>query len=105
MLNDKYKLRYLPKYEDDLNEIVDYIIFKLKNPDSAMKLVEKVESAILERLNCPLSFEPYQSDRKRKNQYYRIYVDNFTVYYVVIEDVMEIRRILYSRRDTKRLIK
>jgi len=105
MLNDKYKLRYLPKYEDDLNEIVDYIIFKLNNPDSAMKLVEKVERAIIERLTCPLSFEPYQSDRKRKNQYYRIYVDNFTVYYVVIGEVMEVRSILYSRRDTKRIIK
>ena len=105
MLNDKFKLRYLPKYEDDLNDIVDYIIFKLNNPDSAMKLVGKAENAILERLNCPLSFEPYQSDRRRKNEYYRIYVDNFTIYYVVIDDVMEVRRILYSRRDTKRLIK
>ena len=105
MLNDKYELRYLPKYEDDLNEIVDYIIFKLNNPGSAIKLVEKVERAIIERLSCPLSFEPFQSDRKRKNQYYSIYVDNFTIYYIVIGDVMEVRRILYSRRDTKRIIK
>ncbi len=105
MLNDKYKLRYLPKYEDDFNEIVDYIIFKLNNPDSAMRLVEKVEKAIKERLSCPLAFEPFQSYRKRENQYYRIYVDNFTVYYVVIDDVMEVRRILYSRRDIKRIIK
>ena len=105
MLGDKYSLRYLPHYERDLNAIVDYIVFKLHNPEGAINLVTRIENAILERLNCPLSFEPFQSIRKRKNPYYRIYVDNFTVYYVVIEDVMEVRRLLYNSRDAGRIIK
>ena len=105
MLGDKYSLRYIPRYEQDLNEIVDYIVFKLHNPDSAMNLAEKIEIAILERLNCPLAFKPFQSNRKRKNTYYLIYVNNFTVYYVVIDGVMEVRRVLYSGRDTGKLIK
>ena len=105
MLGGKYSLRYLTRYEQDLNEIVDYIVFKLHNPEGAINLVKRIENAILERLNCPLSFEPFQSIRKRKNPYYRIYVDNFTVYYVVIEDVMEVRRLLYNSRDAGRIIK
>lgn len=105
MLGGKYSLRYLTRYEQDLNEIVDYIVFKLHNPEGAINLVKRIENAILERLNCPLSFEPFQSIRKRKNPYYRIYVDNFTVYYVVIEDVMEVRRLLYSSRNAGRIIK
>lgn len=105
MLDGKYSLRYIPRYEEDLNEIVDYIVFKLHNPDSAMNLIDKIENAILERLNYPLSFEPFQSNRKRKNPYYRIYIDNFTVYYVVIDDVMEIRRVLYKGRDEGKIIK
>jgi plasmid stabilization system protein ParE len=104
MLNDKYVLRYLPGYEDDLNEIVDYILLKLHNPDAAMNLIDKIENAILERLNCPLSFEPFQSNRKRENPYYRIYVDNFTVYYVVIDNVMEVRRVLYNGRDSDKIV-
>jgi len=103
MLGGKYSLRYLPRYEQDLNEIVDYIVFKLHNPEGAINLVKRIENAILERLNCPLSFEPFQSIRKRKNPYYRIYVDNFTVYYVVIKDVMEVRKLLYSSRDAGEL--
>jgi len=95
----EYRLRYLPKYEDDLNEIIDYITLILKNPISADRLVDKIEGSIKERLNFPLSFEPYQSVKKRKYPYFRIYVDNFTIFYVVIGDIMEIRRILYSRRD------
>lgn len=105
MLGDKYSLRYIPRYEEDLNGIVDYIVFKLHNPHSAMNLVKKIENAIEERLNCPLSFEPFQSNRKRKNPYYRIYVDNFTVYYVVVDDVMEVRRVLYNGRDTSKIIR
>lgn len=105
MLGGKYSLRYISRCEEDLNEIVDYIAYKLHNPDSAMNLVKKIENAIMERLNCPLSFEPFQSNRKRKNPYYRIYVDHFTVYYVVIDDVMEVRRVLYSGRAASKIIK
>lgn len=105
MPEGKYSLRYISIFEKDLNGIVDYISFKLYNPVGALNLVKKIETAILERLNCPLSFEPFQSNRKRKNSYYRIYVDNFTVYYVVIEDVMEVRRVLYSGRDASKIIK
>lgn len=105
MLGDKFSLRYIPKFVEDLNEIVDYIIFKLHNPDSAMNLVKKIEEAIEERLNCPLAFEPFLSNRKRRCPYYRIYIDNFTVYYVVIENIMEIRRVLYCGRDAGKIIK
>ena len=105
MLESKYTLKYIPRYEEDLNGIIDYIVFKLHNPKSAIKIIDKIENAILERLNCPLSFEPFQSNRKRKNTYYRIYVDNFTIYYVVIDDVMEVRRVMYKGRDAGKVIK
>lgn len=104
MIEGKYSLRYLPKSEEDLNKIVEYIIYKLNSPNSAMKLIDKIENAILERLNYPLSFQPFESTRNRKHPYYRIHVNNFVVYYVVIEDVMEIRRILYKRRNAEELL-
>lgn len=65
-----------------------------------MRLVDDVEAAILERLNNPLAFEPYVSAKKRDYLYYRIYVRNYVIYYVVIGDVMEVRRLLYGARDT-----
>ena len=105
MGKNKFSLRYLPQYEEDLNEIVDYISLKLQNPKSALRLVDKIEKAVTDRLSFPLSFEPFQSMKKRKNQYYRIYVENFTIYYVVIDNVMEVRRILYGKRDANQIIK
>lgn len=99
MNGKQYKLRILPLFEDDLNEIVDYILLHLQNPVAAEDLVNAVESAIMERLSCAEAFEPYHSLREREHPYYRISVKNFTIFYVVIGDTMEVRRILYSRRD------
>lgn len=104
MVESKYSIRYLPKFEEDLNEIVEYISYKLNSPNSAIKLIDKIENAILERLNYPLAFQPFESTRKREYPYYRIYVNNFVVYYVVIEDVMEVRRIIYKRRNIEDIL-
>ena len=34
----KYNLSFLPLFEQDLNEIIDYIALTLKNPEAAMRL-------------------------------------------------------------------
>lgn len=100
----KYKLQYLPLAEQDLNEIIDYIQNNLQNPIAAENTLSKIESAILERLESPESFAVWPSKKKRPYPYRRINVGNYTVWYVVINDIMEIRRILYSRRDESNLI-
>lgn len=81
----------------------------MKNPKAANDLLDKVEAAISERLPVAESFEPYHSIRERRYTYYRIYVDNYTIYYVVIDDdsddlIMEVRRFLYSGQNQKRMV-
>ena len=47
-MNEKhYDLRFLPLFEDDLNEIVDYITYRLRHPASAEALVDDVAAGIL----------------------------------------------------------
>lgn len=109
MFSKKYRLSYLPLFYDDLNEKVTYIAEKLKNPKAANDLLDKVESAIMERLPVAESFEPYHSVRERRYSYYRIYVDNYIIYYVVIDDdpkdlVMEIRRFLYNGQNRDNMV-
>ena len=104
MANKEYTLRFLPLFEDDLNEIVDYIAFELQNPVAADALVDEVQQAIADRLPFAESFEPFRSSRNRKHPYYRISVKNYTIFYVVIGNTMEVRRILYSRRDWMNLM-
>lgn len=103
-MDRRYSLRILPLFEQDLNSAVDYIAFKLQNPDAAMKLIDDVEAAINRRLHNPEAFEPFYSRRQRKHPYYRIGVGNYNVFYVVIGDVMEVRRLLYSGSDWQRYL-
>ena len=44
------------------------------------------------------------STKQREYPYYRIYVHNCTVFYVVIDGVMEVRRFLYSAQDIPRML-
>ena len=109
MFSKKYRLSYLPLFYDDLDEKVTYIAEKLKNPKAANDLLDKVESAIMERLPRAESFEPYHSIRERRYSYYRIYVDNYIIYYVVIDDdphdlVMEVRRFLYNGQNRDNMV-
>ncbi|MDL2287971.1 type II toxin-antitoxin system RelE/ParE family toxin [Oscillospiraceae bacterium OttesenSCG-928-F05] len=103
-MNKKYKLSYLPLFERDLAAARDYIAYTLQNPAAALKLLEDTERVIMKRLESPLSFEPYHSLRERKHIYYRIRVKNYSVFYVVIGDVMEVRRFIYSKRNLDELI-
>jgi len=89
----------LKLFYDDLNSIVDYTFEKSVNKDAANRLIDDVESAIYKRLMNPKSFEIFKSAKNRKHDYYRIYVKNYIIFYVVIDDVMEVRRILNNRRD------
>lgn len=104
MPNKQYKLRFLPLFEDDLNEIVDYIAIRLRNSVAANDMINGVQAAIRERLSCPEAFEPYPSTRERLHPYYRIYVKSYTIFYVVIDDVMEVRRMLYSKSNLPKKI-
>lgn len=109
MLNKEYRLSYLPLFYEELGEAVTYIAERLKNPQAANDLLDKVEAAILERLPMAEAFEPYHSIRERKYAYYRIYVGNYVIYYVVIDDnpedlVMEVRRLLYNGRNRDKMV-
>ena len=104
MASITYSLSYLPLFYNDLGEAIEYIAEILHNPDAANRLLDSVEKAIIERLPNAESFEPYYSIKKRPYPYYRIYVGNYTIYYVVIPNgrnkkIMEIRRFLHNLQN------
>jgi len=108
MYDKSRKLRYLPLFYEDLKDTIDYIAHDLKNPQAAENLLNEVETAILKRLPIEDSFEPYPSLKDRENLYYRIYVGNYVIYYVLLNEndtnFMEVRRFLYKGRNRKLLI-
>lgn len=103
-MDKKFTLSYLPLFEQDMAAARDYIAFNLQNPAAALRLVEDTEKAIQKRLNHPLAFQPYHSVRDRKLPYYRIDIRNYSVFYVVIGNVMEVRRFVYSKRNLPEIV-
>ena len=99
-----YELRYLPIAQEDLIEIADYISTNLQNPIAAENIITKIEEAILERLENPESFAIWKTSKQRKHPYRRINVGNYSVWYVVIDNIMEVRRVLYARRNEDSLL-
>ena len=104
----KYQLRYLPQFYEDMKQHTDYIANHPHNPQAANDLIDATEEAILERQRSAEAFEQYPSRKDRRYPYYRIYVRNFIVFYVVIPEkdykVMEVRRFLFRKSNWKHSI-
>lgn len=104
MCEKPFEILFLPLFEEDLLSITEYIAYKLQNPEAAEKLIDDVQTAIRERAKYPTTAEQFTSTHERKHPYYRIYIKNYTIFYVVIGNVMEVRRIIYSRSNIKEKI-
>ena len=104
MEEKRYELRILPLFEEKLQETADYIAFRLRNPIAAEDFVDAVEAAVFEHLKAPEAYEPYRSKKDREHVYYAIPVKNYLVFYVVIGNVMEVRTLVYGRRDLTKII-
>ena len=99
MDTEEYEIRYLPLFLNDPEQIVDYISHTLGNPDAAERLVNDVRTAIHRRSINPAAFERWRTKEKTALPYYRIYVRYYSVFYVVYDHVMEVRRVLYTPSD------
>lgn len=103
-MTEKYKITYLPLFHEDLDKITDYTLYRLKNEPATKRLIDEIEKEINKRAYNPIAYEIYSTTKERKNNYYRIYVKNYTIFYTVKDNIMEVRRILYNKRNFDRLI-
>ncbi len=100
----RFKLQYLPLFWDDLNGAVSYMSTTLHSPEAAERFINQVEAGILEHLEAPTIAAIYKITRKRPLPYYWFPVGNYMVFYVVLDDVMEVRRLIYGARDLTKMI-
>ena len=101
----EYTLRYLPIAKQDLSDAINFILNEYQNPIAAENTLDRIEKAIQQRLeDGPESFAIWPSTKERVHPYRRIKVGNYTVWYVVIDNIMEIRRIQPSRRNEENFL-
>lgn len=101
-MKNSFTLKYSLTFYEDFEKIISYIRDELENYIAANNLIDSVEKEIFNRLQNPLGYEKYIT--KAGNVYYRIYVKNYMIFYTITNNIMEVRRITYSKRDLKKLI-
>ena len=66
---EKYTVIYSPEAMDDLRSIYSYIAFKLKEPDIAKKLVDKIRNDIRKLDEQPERYAPVEWGAMEKHGY------------------------------------
>jgi toxin ParE1/3/4 len=101
-MEKKYEIKYLPIAEQDLTEIIEYVL--LDNPDAAINLLNQLDHSISQLELFPLLGITPNDLRLQSLNYRMLIADNYLVFYVVLEDTIEIRRILHGKRKYNFLV-
>jgi len=95
-MKKKHKIKYLPIAQQDLIEIFDYI--KEDNPSAAKSFIDKIDKSISRLELFPQTGVVPKDDRLEMLGYRMLVVENYLVFYVIKENIVEIRRIIHGSR-------
>ena len=94
---EQYKVKIFPTAQDDMRDIVDYL--NTLSHDVAIRyydlIIEKVGTLTTMPERCPLA----KDVQLRMRGYRTLLVKNYIVFYVINGKTVEIRRILFARRQ------
>lgn len=96
-----HRIVMLPRTVQDLEDIVDYL--SQFYASTAIKQYDRIIEEINDIPPCPNKYEEYRTGQYH-NTYRRMVVDDYLVFYVVMDDIIEIHRILHGKRDIGRYL-
>ena len=99
-----FEVKYLPSFYQDLDAIVEYISVALEAPRAALNLLDELEEEINNLKKYPNAHRLYHPIKPILTKYRILTVKNYFVFYVVIENIIEIHRIIYKKRNLSQLI-
>lgn len=99
---EQYKVKIYPAAQKDLLDIIDYL--NTLSPEAALGYYDRITEAIASLAQFPERC-PRPKDLALAAKGYRyLVVKQYLVFYVVVGDTVQIRRILYGRRDYRLLL-
>jgi toxin ParE1/3/4 len=100
----RHRIEYLPTAVCDLQSIFDYISGELSSPQAALALLGNIDDKTLRLSEFPYSCEKARDNAMNKKGYRLLVIENYIVFYVVIKDTVEIRRVLYKKASYQHLL-
>jgi len=99
---ERYELKIFPLAEQDLKDIIDYL--NDLSPQVALKIYDEIIENISSFEKMPMRCPLVKNTVLRAKEYRMLMVHNFIVFYVVSGKTVQIRRILYGRRQYEFLL-
>ena len=96
-----YKLEILPIAKKDIDDIIYYISYNLKNITAAKKLRDLFISSLDKIIAFSYGYPKYKSTQILENEYRSFKVKNYLMFYTINEDkkLITIIRILYKKMN------
>ena len=101
-----YKIIETELAQQDLSDIVDYILGTLENPSAVATFLDEVEACYDNLEQHPLMFEACHDPRLGTLGYRKAIIRNYIMIYKVIESTktVSIMRFFHGRQDYEKLI-
>ncbi|MCL2055162.1 MAG: type II toxin-antitoxin system RelE/ParE family toxin [Oscillospiraceae bacterium] len=94
---ERYKLKIFSIAYNDLREIAEYLY--LKSPEASARYYDLIIEKIGTLINMPERCALVRDPKLRLQGYRMLIVKNYTVFFIVNGETVEIRRVLYSKRQ------
>lgn len=101
-MDKKYDVEYLPIAQEDLTSIIEYI--QMDDPSAAHSFLGEVDQTISKLETFPYMGSIPKDIRLMHLNYRILVIGNYLVFYVVLDEIIEIRRILHGKRQYSFLI-
>ena len=98
----QYKVKILPVAEEDMSDIVDYL--NTLSPEAAFRYYDLLTERISSLSDMPERCALARDSQLRLRGYRVLIVGQYLVFFVIIGDTVQVRRIIYSRRQYEALI-
>ena len=100
----QYSVQITDKALEDMEEIYIYIAEQLQAPENAMGQYNRIAEAIQKLTVFPERVRIMESEPEHTIGLRQLPIDNFSVFYVIEDDMVIVTRVLYSASDiSKRL--
>jgi addiction module RelE/StbE family toxin len=99
---ENYKVKVYPAAKQDLLDIIDYL--NTLSPDAALRYYDLLTQQVASLSHMPNRCPNVKDSALAAKGYRYLIVENYLVFYIVDGDTVQIRRILYGRRDYRFLL-
>ena len=94
-----FRISYTPLAQRDIFSITQYLLDTLDSPQAASTFLDKLDTTIETLAQFPYSCPLYRPPGPLPDEIRFTLVKNYVLYFAVLDDVVEIRRVIHGSRN------